>query len=113
MFWTNFVFLCKQRGMSPNAVVSSPEIGMKSTGSVSAWKKGALPRQSTLNKIADYFDVDVNELVGIDLSAKKEPVLIAEDELDRSVSITLDGVLPDEVGKIHAFYAGLKASRRT
>ena len=111
MFWKNYEYLCKTVGKSPNAVAS--DCGVKSSGSVTAWKvKGALPRQSTLDAIAAYFKVDVLDLISKDLSEKTKPAL-QESELDRYISLTLNDVLPDEVGKIEAFFAGLKASRKT
>lgn len=62
MFWTNFRLLCMQIGKSPSAVAK--EIGMKSTGTVSAWKKGTVPEMPTLEKIADYFGITVADLLG-------------------------------------------------
>lgn len=43
--------------------------GVTSTGTVSGWKNGALPRQKFLDAIATYFNVSVDEL----LSDKKIP----------------------------------------
>lgn len=112
MFWRNYEYLCRTVGKSPNAVAAA--CGVKSTGTVSAWKKSALPKKSTLNEIAGYFHVDADELVNKDLTIKNaESASYAESELDKYVSITLNDVLPDEVGMIHAFFAGLKASRKT
>lgn len=61
MFWNTFLALCSERGVSPNAVAA--ELG-KSSGSVTAWKNGAVPRETTLRKIADYFGVSVDLLIG-------------------------------------------------
>lgn len=60
MFWDNFVSLCTQRGTSPNAVAAELK---KSSGSVTAWKNGAVPRETTLKKIADYFEISIDELL--------------------------------------------------
>lgn len=54
MFWSVFVGLCAQRGVSPNAVAK--ELAL-SSGSVTSWKGGAIPRPTTIKKIADYFAV--------------------------------------------------------
>lgn len=54
MFWSVFVGLCAQRGVSPNAVAK--ELAL-SSGSVTSWKGGATPRPTTIKKIADYFAV--------------------------------------------------------
>lgn len=60
MFWENFVELCSQNETSPNAVAA--ELG-KSSGSVTAWKNGAVPRETTLKKIAEHFSVTVDRLL--------------------------------------------------
>ena len=62
MFWENYVRLCQSRGISPNAVAKMA--GAKSTGTVSAWKKGAVPRDGVLTSIADFFGVTKEELLG-------------------------------------------------
>lgn len=63
MFWDIFVRLCQSRGVSPNAVAKA--CGVKSTGTVSAWKRGTMPRDGVLASIADYFGVSVDFLNGI------------------------------------------------
>ena len=58
MFWETFVFLCSERGESPNAVAEM--CGVKSSGTVTGWKKGAIPRAAVLRRIADYFNVETS-----------------------------------------------------
>ena len=60
MFWDNFERLCREKGMKPTPAAA--EIGFPSA-SVVKWKKGAIPRGTTLQKIADYFNVTVNDLL--------------------------------------------------
>ena len=57
MFWEKYTELCKSVGKSPNAVAE--ECGIKSIGSVTGWKKGAMPRNPVLKRIADYFHVPI------------------------------------------------------
>lgn len=59
MFWKNFVSLCNEKRLSPNAVCA--ELGY-STAIATKWKNGSIPRSSTLQKIADYFGVTVESL---------------------------------------------------
>lgn len=54
MFWSAFVDLCAKRGVSPNAVAKELTL---SSGSVTSWKGGAIPRPTTIKRIADYFGV--------------------------------------------------------
>lgn len=68
MFFERFSALCKERDETPNSVAKM--IGA-SSGSVTAWKKGTDPRNATLAKIADYFGVTTDYLLGKD--NKKSP----------------------------------------
>lgn len=80
MFWDNFVRLCNRVDKYPNTVAA--EVGVKSTGTVTGWKNGAMPRQSVLKKLCDYFDVTETELLG-DATCQKEnaPGSDAESEI--------------------------------
>ena len=59
VFWSNFISLCTRKGVSPNTVCST--LGL-SNATATKWKKGAIPRQSTLKMIADYFGVSTKLL---------------------------------------------------
>lgn len=61
MFWKNYELLCINKGESPNAVAKKLNI---SSGSVTWWKKGKVPHNSTIVKIANYFNVPVETLKG-------------------------------------------------
>lgn len=61
MFFERYSVLCKEHDETPNAVAK--KIGA-SSGSVTAWKKGTDPRNATLAKIADYFGVSTDYLLG-------------------------------------------------
>ena len=62
MFWENFDYLSRKIGSNPNAVAAA--CGVKSSGSVSAWKDGAIPKPKTVEKIASYFGITVDEIMG-------------------------------------------------
>lgn len=66
MFYENYVMYCKKIGKSKTDVAK--QIG-KTSKSVTGWKNGAVPRNDTLKKLADYFGITVEELMG----TKKEP----------------------------------------
>lgn len=76
MFYENFAFYCTKIGKSESAVAKDVGITSKS---VTGWKNGALPRNSTLKKLADYFGITVEELMG----TKKEPA--GMDGLDKQM----------------------------
>lgn len=67
MFWKNYIKYCNSVGKSPNKIAT--EIGC-SSGSVTAWKNGRMPKWGTLEKIANYFGVTVDYLIGNDVSVK-------------------------------------------
>lgn len=70
MFWDNFVSLCSAHKTSPNAVAADLNL---SSGSVTAWKRGAVPRATTLRKISDYFSVPYSALLDeVDNTEQKE-----------------------------------------
>lgn len=60
MFYENFQKLCKKEHTSPSAVAMS--LGY-SNATAAKWKRGSMPKDSTLQKIADYFGVTVEELL--------------------------------------------------
>lgn len=78
MFWENFSYLCSRAGLSPNAVAK--ELGIPS-GSITAWSKGAVPRNSTIKKIAEHFGVTTDFLIS---DKKEKPTIVSDDELSES-----------------------------
>lgn len=102
MFWDKFVTLCSAKGISPNGVCA--DLGL-STATATKWKKGAIPRDTTLKKIADYFGVSTSYLLGVvdnpdpialvDPSKKEPPML---EWLDK-----LDDMTPDELAEVERF----------
>lgn len=118
MFWRNFEFLCETVGKSTSAVAF--ECGVKSSGSVSAWKtKGALPRQSTLDAIAKYFDVSPLALTRMDMTKSYElskkfslTTFSSNERVSEELSVTFDDLSADEIALVNAYVAGLRASRK-
>lgn len=93
MFWEKFLSLCSEKGVSPNGVCA--ELGL-SNATATKWKNGAVPRNTTLRKIADYFDVSVSYLLGvvddpdpialIDPSKKEPPMLERLNEMIQNMT---------------------------
>lgn len=71
-FYEKYLCLCNSINKSPSAVALELKIGKPS---VTRWKNGATPRDATVLKIADYFGITVEELMG-----DKLPVLPPEGE---------------------------------
>ena len=78
MFYDNFVRLCNAAGRSPSSVAT--EIGL-SRASVSGWKNGKMPTDATAMKLADYFGVSVDYLLG-NSDEKEKPAATEDDELN-------------------------------
>lgn len=67
--------LCNERGIS--VYKATTEIGLNRSA-VAKWKKGAIPNGETLQKMAQYFGVDINYLLG-----EKSETAGADPELDQ------------------------------
>ena len=80
MFWENFKKLCELRNETPNSVCKA--LGFSNATSTH-WKYGASPKGKTLIKIADYFGVSVDRLLGDGSSTvnKKPPEIISNADI--------------------------------
>lgn len=108
MFWNNLVLLCNKRNISPNTVALS--LGL-SNATATKWKQGAIPRNTTLKKIADYFNITVDELLEgsqekekgtllsapknniSDLTAREIDIIMAYRRQEKSVQAAIDRML--------------------
>lgn len=100
MFKQRFIRLCNERGVSPSAACSA--IGL-SNATFSCWTDESVPRKATLMRIADYFGVSTDYLLGnveMDLQhfaeKEKEPPML--EWLDK-----LDDMTPDELAEVEQF----------
>ena len=76
LFFDNFDKYCKKFGKTNSEVTKA--IGLDPS-SCTGWRNGSVPRNSTLKKLADYFGITVEELMG----TKKEPA--GMDGLDKQM----------------------------
>ena len=61
MFYETLKSLCTEKGVRVTNVIL--ELGM-GTGNLSSWKSGNVPKGDTLSKLADYFCVSTDYLLG-------------------------------------------------
>jgi transcriptional regulator with XRE-family HTH domain len=61
MFWETFNEICEKNNTKPNTVARS--IGV-SSATCTKWKNGTIPNGETLLKLADYFKVSIDYLLG-------------------------------------------------
>lgn len=105
MFWDNFEELCKKNGKAPSTVAK--EIGL-SNGVTTRWRNsGVVPRNSILQKLADYFGVSVNDL----LADEKEHETVAMQEAIRNLMDSLMGMTDDEIKEVCRYMEYIKTKR--
>lgn len=99
MFYETFIRLCDEKGVKPTNLIE--ELGF-SSGNMSRWKNGLEPGRKSLLKIAEYFNVSTDYLLGKNtkttiLSPKEQKVLDIYNSLSpeqqRSFDQLLDSVL--------------------
>lgn len=69
MFWENFFKLCVYNNTKPLKVVQALDIG---SGSITKWKNGTIPNGETLLKIANYFNVTTDYLLGLTATPERK-----------------------------------------
>ena len=113
MFWENIIYLCNERGISPNGLCI--ELGL-SNAIATKWKKGSIPHNTTLKKIADYFGVSVDFLLGRtnvrEIKKENSPATADEGVLDEYLIRRLSSLTPEELAQVNAFVQGLLANRK-
>ena len=109
MFWDVYTRLCAKVGKAPN-VVAREVCGVKSTGTVTGWKNGAVPRNGVLAKLADYFGVTVEELTGEE--QKEKPAPGEGSELDAAFNAVLDQLTEQELADVLQYAKFKVASRK-
>lgn len=76
MFFDKYSELCKKKGKTPTGVAIELNV---SRATVNYWKNGNVPKQDTLIKIANYFNVSVDYLLGNE--KQKNPVTDSDEML--------------------------------
>lgn len=81
MFYDRFVYLCKQKGISPTRAALDAGI---SKSLVTKWKTNNVkdPSPDVLRKLSKYFNITVAELMGEE--TEKTPTVSGEPEIDMS-----------------------------
>lgn len=74
MFFDKYSELCKKKGKTPTGVAIELNV---SRATVNYWRNGNVPKQDTLIKIANYFGVSVDYLLG---NEEKKPTPDNSDE---------------------------------
>ena len=91
MFYDVFLRLCASKNVSPSKAAEA--VGLN-RAAVAKWKNGATPSAVTAIKLADYFGVTTDYLLGKPDKKETPPALTKKDERDieRKLSETLNAL---------------------
>ena len=114
MFYYLFCRLCQEKGVSPTR--ATIEIGLSRTIGTKWKKTGATPQGDTLQKIADYFGVSVDYLLGNEEKpASQEADELLKDELVAFYGEVKNDLDQDDIDDLKTFMrmkAEIKKNRR-
>lgn len=115
MFKENFIRLCNERGEYPSAVCK--KVGI-TPAAFSQWTEDTVPRKTTLVKVADYFGVSADYLLGTEheflqnfSENKNDPPIISESE-EKLLELFREVPEADRYMVIQMVEAALAAKRR-
>lgn len=113
-FYSIFISLCANKKVSASLVAE--KIGL-SRASAFGWKKGALPSDVNLQKIADYFGVSVEYLKGEtenpSVENKGVESKLPQSEDEETIKELYDltkGLSKNDIALVKAFIAGVRAN---
>jgi repressor LexA len=78
-FYERYELLCSERGMKPQTQEILDVAGVTSP-TISGWKKGSAPKIEVLCRLATYFDVTTDYLLGLSQLRKPNAILLTEHE---------------------------------
>lgn len=96
MFYERFMALCKERGKSAAAVVR--DMGLNNSAPTT-WKRGSIPKGDTLQRLADYFGVSVDYLMGLTKDPGAKTLSLPDSQLSDKID-DADAELVDTVHQI-------------
>lgn len=113
MFYDRLKELCQEKGITLTNLVK--ELHM-STGNLSKWKNGNVPKSDTIGALAEYFGVSTDYLMGND-TRKEKAIMLLDDpdltltadekwfilklrQLDKDGRTVVEGTLVSEVRKV-------------
>ena len=105
MFWENFLKLCNKNNESPNNVCNKLKL---SNATATKWKNGSVPRNTTLLKIAEYFGVTVEYLLGETDIKEKPSELTEDDELVAEFAELINGLTDDQMKSVFDYIQFIK-----
>jgi transcriptional regulator with XRE-family HTH domain len=114
VFFNRLKALCDERGVSPYKACT--DIGLNRSA-VAKWKNGGLPNGTTASRLADYFGVTTDYLLG--QAEEKAPAEVQRAVSDEDIKFALFGgdgeitdAMYDEVKKFAAFIKQREAQKK-
>ncbi|MCL2488208.1 MAG: helix-turn-helix domain-containing protein [Oscillospiraceae bacterium] len=107
VFWERYSELSTKKDGSPNGTAKI--LGFPS-GSITAWSKDVMPVTKTIQKIAEYFGVSTDYLLGEDNPNSPEEQPLNESVL--KILSAADGMSLDEINELLDFVSYIKSKRK-
>lgn len=92
MFWERFSTICFLRGEKPNSVANA--IGI-SSATITKWKNGAIPNSDFVTKIAEYFNIPTDFLLGNGIFKYWDDLLHRKSEIIEAISVATSKLSKD------------------
>lgn len=89
MFYSKIIELCSEEGISPTAFIET--ILKMSRSNITKWKDGKVPKSDTVNKIAAYFGVSTDYLLG-NSDTKNKPTTVSDDGLSAEKRLMIEKI---------------------
>lgn len=109
MFWNNFIKLCNERETTPTSVVLDLKL---SRGSVTGWKNGSIPGDTTLQKIADYFQVPLESLLSDGPNEEQKESSSLTDERVKIAMEHINGLSKEELDVLIPLLEQMKKAKK-
>lgn len=104
------IYLRKRNKLSQQELADKVGVARSSIGMYETGKRE--PDFETLEIFADYFNVNMDTLLGKASDNNEKPAPIAESELDNALIKMLVSLTPSELMQVDAFVQGLIAARK-
>lgn len=104
MFKEKFIQLCNKKGESPSSVCR--KVGV-TPATFSCWTDISVPRKATLMRIADYFNVPVDYLLGKEETAPASPL----DNNKKELFDRIDQMTDEQLEQLKVFIKYLNESK--
>lgn len=106
--YESIISLCNDKGIKGGKMCVDLGISKSTMTDLKSGRRTGISME-TAQKIADYFGVSVDRVLGSE--QKEKPTLKEGEQLDSNLIMRLCQLTPDEVAKVDAFVQGILASR--